>query len=337
MAVPIINGNTSLLALTRGVAFQFQPTGANLPRIDATASASTDMLTFAQASPPLAAGDRVKLLPLPGETLPAPVVAGADYHLRDLTATTCKLAATSGGAAINLTTDGGFFRVFRADTWSADGLPEGLEIDPATGLISGAAALPGVYNVTLRARNTDGQSPDHIIVIGVEPSNYLQDASVELIVDLYTGKVQLAGAATTTTASGTAPEPEIQVKTGDLLAFSIGFVKSDTLVELPLEQIYFGLKEYEPERLHLLNDGSFTQIGQFEEARYQILASFEAAALRSVLSGYEDDLGTYFDAVAEIEFLTSWEHDDPPLTLRRTTRSFPVRVHRDLVRLNPNP
>jgi hypothetical protein len=47
MAVPTINGNTSLLAMVRGVAFHFQPTGENLPRADATGSASNDLLTFA--------------------------------------------------------------------------------------------------------------------------------------------------------------------------------------------------------------------------------------------------------------------------------------------------
>ena len=39
-------------------------------------------------------------------TLPAPLVAGTGYFVRDATANTFKLAATSGGAAINLTTNG---------------------------------------------------------------------------------------------------------------------------------------------------------------------------------------------------------------------------------------
>lgn len=332
MAIPIINGNTSLLAMTRGVAFQFQPTGDNLPRTDATTSASTDLVTFAQASPPFANGVRVRVFPLPGEDLPTPLDAETDYFLRDLTATTAKLAATSGGAAINLTTDGGFFRVLRADAWSADSLPEGIQIDPATGLISGAPTVAGVYNVNLRARNSDGQSADHIIVIGVEPNRYLQDASIEIDINLRDGRVRLAGPPEVSSGSQPeGPQPILHVKSGDQLVLSVGFMKDETLVELPLDQIRFGLKEFEPERLHLVNDGSFTQVGQFEDARYQIVAEFDDAALDSILSGYEDDVDTYFDAVAEIEFVTLYEHFGEVREMRRTTRSFLVRVHREMI------
>jgi len=332
MAIPTIHGNTSLLALVRGVGFAFQPTGENLPRVDATASASNDTLTFASASPPLANGARVRVLPFAGQALPAPLNEQSTYFLRDFTATTCKLAATSGGAVINLTSNGGYFRLVRADTWSANGLPDGLEIDPATGLISGAATLPGVYNVTLRARNASGQSADHLIVIGVEPNRYLQDASVEIDINLRDGRVRLAGPPVVNGATpSSSPEPVLHVKSGDRIVLSIGFMKDETLVELPLEQIRFGLKEYEPERLHLLNDGTYTQIGEFEEARYQIVAGFTASALTSILSGYEGDVDTFFDAVAEIEFVTLYEQGGQVLDLRRTTRSFLVRVHRDLI------
>lgn len=334
MAIPTIHGNTSLLALVRGVGFAFQPTGENLPRVDATASASSDTLTFASASPPLANGDRVRVLPFSGQELPAPLNEESTYFLRDFTATTCKLAATSGGAAINLTSNGGYFRLLRAYTWSANGLPEGLEIDPANGLLSGAATLPGVYNATLRARNSDGQSADHLIVIGVEPNRYLQDASVEIDINLRDGRVRLAGPPVVnaaTPSSSTEPEPVLHVKSGDRIVLSVGFMKDETLVELPLEQIRFGLKEYEPERLHLLNDGTYSQVGEFEEARYQIVAEFTTSALTSILSGYEGDVDTFFDAVAGIEFVTLYEQGGQVLHLRRTTRSFLVRVHRDLI------
>ena len=232
MAIPTIHGNTSLLALVRGVGFAFQPTGENLPRVDATASASNDTLTFASASPSLANGARVRVLPFAGQTLPVPLNEQSTYFLRDFTATTCKLAATSGGAAINLTSNGGYFRLVRADTWSADGLPDGLEIDPATGLLSGAAALPGVYNVTLRARNSDGQSAEHLIVIGVEPNRYLQDASVEIDINLRDSRVRLAGPPVVngaTSSISAEPEPVLHVKSGDRIVLSIGFMKDETL------------------------------------------------------------------------------------------------------------
>lgn len=42
----------------------------------------------------------------PGDTLPGGLSAGTTYFVRDATATTFKLAATLGGAAINITSDG---------------------------------------------------------------------------------------------------------------------------------------------------------------------------------------------------------------------------------------
>jgi alpha-galactosidase len=44
----------------------------------------------------------------------------------------------------------------RPMTFSADGLPAGLQIDPQTGAITGTIATKGVYNVTLRAKNSKG-------------------------------------------------------------------------------------------------------------------------------------------------------------------------------------
>ncbi len=333
MAIPVINSNTSVLALVRGVGFAFQPTGDDLPRVDVTASASTDTLTFARNNPPLANGNRVRTFPLPGENLPAPLNTENSYFLRDLTSSTCKLASTSGGAAINITSEGGYFQLLRADTWSAHGLPPGIVVNPVSGLISGTPEIAGVYNVTLRARNSDGQSNDHIITMGVEPTPWLQDASIEIDVNLRDGRVRLSQVSEQQSDSSAQEEsqPILHVKFGDRLVLSLGFMKDETLVELPLEQIRFGLKEFEPERLHLLNDGSYLQVGEFEEARYQILAEFTGTALASILSGYEEDVDTYFDAVAEIEFVTLYEAGGQIHDLRRTTRSFIVRIHRDLI------
>ena len=69
-----------------------------------TANASTDVIT--------ATGhDYINTLPVQvsvsgGGTLPAPLVAGTTYYVRDVAANTFKLAATSGGAAINITDAG---------------------------------------------------------------------------------------------------------------------------------------------------------------------------------------------------------------------------------------
>lgn len=67
-----------------------------------TANASTDVLTTSVNH------DYIAGLPITfsGSSLPAPLTSTAIYYVRDVTANTFKVAATSGGAAIDLTTGG---------------------------------------------------------------------------------------------------------------------------------------------------------------------------------------------------------------------------------------
>ncbi|HEY5254795.1 MAG TPA: putative Ig domain-containing protein, partial [Acidobacteriaceae bacterium] len=44
----------------------------------------------------------------------------------------------------------------RTMTFSAKGLPKGLMLDPATGILRGVVSRPGNYNLTLQARNSVG-------------------------------------------------------------------------------------------------------------------------------------------------------------------------------------
>ena len=55
----------------------------------------------------------------------------------------------------------------RPMTFAADGLPDGLKLDPQTGRISGSVALAGEFNVTLSAKNSAGSDEKKFkIVIG---------------------------------------------------------------------------------------------------------------------------------------------------------------------------
>lgn len=79
---------------------------ADLPTTDAftfTANATTDVLTLSAAHR-YKLDSRVELLTT--TTLPAPLATDTTYYVRDVTSTTLKLAATEGGAAINLTDAG---------------------------------------------------------------------------------------------------------------------------------------------------------------------------------------------------------------------------------------
>jgi hypothetical protein len=107
-----------------------------------TANASTDLLT----GPALADGDIVILTST--NALPAPLAERTVYYVRDSTGTTYKLAATSGGSAINITGAGTgthsiislhilpvINRATAANAFTAAGRPFGMPVPvPATAL-----------------------------------------------------------------------------------------------------------------------------------------------------------------------------------------------------------
>lgn len=70
----------------------------------ASSLASTDVLTLGAHG--LSTDDAVTLRATEGGTLSAPLVAGTTYYAVRINDDTFKLAASAGGAAINLTTDG---------------------------------------------------------------------------------------------------------------------------------------------------------------------------------------------------------------------------------------
>lgn len=78
-------------------------TFARVAAVTCTASASTDRFTAVAHGLP--AGRPVRFAASGGGALPTGVVAATTYYVRDITADTFKVAATLGGAVINLTTN----------------------------------------------------------------------------------------------------------------------------------------------------------------------------------------------------------------------------------------
>jgi len=93
------------------------------PFKNATAAAATDVVT--SASHGFADGQRVRVEAMAGLSLPGGLAANTTYWIRDVTTHTFKLAASSGGGAIDLSTDAAMFvhpykgrDVFAGDTLS---------------------------------------------------------------------------------------------------------------------------------------------------------------------------------------------------------------------------
>lgn len=343
MAVPTHSETTSILALTVGRAFAYQPSAANLALSECEADASTDVLTFAETNNEWAANDPAILVPIAGGALPTGLSAGTTYYVRDLTGSpyaSCKLAATSGGSAIDITADGTPFKLYKGNSWSVDNLPPGLSLNAATGLISGAPTTPGVYVCQLRCRNASGVSADRELVIGVGENAYEEDGGIDLEVDLTTGEVtpvggiveEITGAAAGLFAAEEAkPAVILRAKLGDQFFINIGFRKGGRLVSLPMALLTLGIKEFEGEALVELNDGTWSEVGSADTPKYQIRADFDQAALSTILGSYEGDVATYFAALAEIEFQTTYNDGGTLLTNTRTSRRFGIRVDRDLI------
>lgn len=96
----------------------FLPAG-QLPNPARTASGSASGDYVESDGHGLASGAEVVLHAEVNGTLPAPLVAGTTYYALVLSASRFKLAATSGGAAIGLTTDGANFGYTSPLPWDA--------------------------------------------------------------------------------------------------------------------------------------------------------------------------------------------------------------------------
>ena len=213
-------------------------------------------------------------------------------------------------------------------SWAATGLPTGVTINTTTGLISGAATIPGVYVVSLTASNATGPSTPHQIAIGIEDGPLNDSIGIEINVDVRTGYVAASGQST--------PDPDKAVlfaKRGDVLFLDVGFWRDDVLQDLPIADLKFQMREFDGETILVVSNGLIEDIGTSDAPRYRIAVDFSGTELDGVLGGYESDLRTGFLAIAELQWILM--HGSPALptaeTATRSSQTFRVYVQRDLI------
>ena len=217
--------------------------------------------------------------------------------------------------------------------WSATGLPPGMTINPATGLIQGAPLIQGVYDVTLIAANASGPSVPLVVPIGVESVPYEPDACIELDFDLDTGLV------TRTRSSGSDKDAVLFGKRGDRFIIAVGLIKDAVLMDIPVVALSIGVKEFEPDPLIVLNDGIFKRSGDYETTRYKIVVDLNnpsiagGKSLPGTLSDYEADTGTGFDGLGELQLVHLYAPIEGVMmqNFTRSSKNFTFRIERDLV------
>ncbi|WP_367873524.1 cadherin-like beta sandwich domain-containing protein [Luteolibacter sp. Populi] len=93
--------------------------------------------------------------------------------------------------------------------WTGSGFPEGISINPATGLVSGIPGAPGSYDVLLAVsiRGASVQAPLTIVVTGIPPQFTLQPAAAR--------SIQYRTSTTFVVAAGGLPEPTFQWYEGE--------------------------------------------------------------------------------------------------------------------------
>lgn len=333
MPVPTISATQSILGYQQWEYFEFQPFATHLPTewsinnplpaglaLDAPALlAITSTANVIACTGTFSNGDQVLLFSLTGGS---GVVANTIYYARDVVASTSlKLAATAGGAALTFTN-----------------ITAGFLSAKPKGRISGAAQVPGVWVFGLTANNADGASAVQQFTIGIEPGALVPDSLPWISVDLVSGGISVDGvavplldaAARGKINKGEEPPYAILVKEGDDLLSRITFNRQGTPQDISLTALKMVLKQYEPESAVTVSTEAFAKQGTGSGANFLLHSKFEGLALGSALSGYEDDAGTVFFALAEIEYTQVNPETVGPATLVRSSATFAIRVERDI-------
>lgn len=187
-------------------------------------------------------------------------------------------------------------------SWTANGLPPGVSIDGTTGLISGAAALPGTYIMTATASNSDGSSTQEF-VLGIEASAPTISTYIDVTWDIVTNKVTLTTAFTPAVVAAPQGAPLTLVKVGGDLILSITVTKSGAVLDLDITSVSNALtlsvKEDDEDAVVVTSD-AFEKLGTGSDARYLVHASFTGAALLGAISDFPSDTEPTMPGLCEL-------------------------------------
>jgi len=212
--------------------------------------------------------------------------------------------------------------------WTANGLPSGMTIS-SSGLISGAASVPGVYLVKVIASNASGSSLPLEVAMGIEDTNFNDGVGIDVNIDLRSGAVSVPGIAPSAAKDSQAV---MFLKFGDKVFLDLGFLKGEELQSMAMASIIINIREFDGETVLVQSNGDLEIIGTSDRPRYRILVDLNTPELFNALGNYEDDFQTTFDAIAEIEWRVDYlEPGALADEVIRSTKTFRIAIDRDLV------
>ena len=201
-------------------------------------------------------------------TLPAPLT-GDEYEVRDADGTSLKLAATAGGAAVDLTNTG-----------------------------------TGTH--TLRKAQFDEMSI-YMPIKESNSTVDADDSALEINVNVVTGEVKVLGMEGYVMGPPTSLVPKslysrakLPLKSNDRFPVLVGFERNGRLQDTSPSRIVIGLQEFSGEPSIELSEGGFTKVGTGTNTRHRGIINVSRAAVDAILSNYTSDTGTYADMLTEI-------------------------------------
>lgn len=209
-------------------------------------------------------------------------------------------------------------------------LPAGITLDSVNGTLSGAPTVPGIYIIGMIATNASGDSAEVAFYIGVEASTAVPGVELALYWDLATGyvypKFEDIGS-----PPADPTEEVLRVKQDDDLLLGLRIFQASNFLDLDVTSLKLSLKEFEPDVVVNVSS-DFHESGSGTSTYYLVYAKMDGDLLKGALSNYENDQGTGYSALAELEaqFPNPFAADVGPSSLTRSSRTFRIGVYRDI-------
>jgi len=223
-----------------------------------------------------------------------------------------------------------------ATNWTAVGLPEGVEINAATGRISGQCQAEQVTNFRVVAQNTaTGEEAEQMFVLGIKnevaPNTLatpLEPDALRVTVDLDTGSVTSEQSeATESKGEGKKTPVAFSLKGGDRRQLAVRFMRGGLPQVMRFETLKFGLKEFTDEQVVVSSD-QFIQRGEW----FLLDVDLTAQEVAGVIDDYVEDYEAGFDALGEFEWTRKeYFKGTEEVVFRASTNTFRVHVAKDLI------